>query len=235
MSYSSFPGSCRIIPILQNPRVDRGEVVKIYIYISGAGDIGGEEHQGPKRIKIFHHYDNLFAEDAGMGKIGFVPVRESDIEQEETNFVGSDSSSGWAVLPRDEAPESYRVDIQVGSEHSTIHLPDWVFEEVPVESEAVSSEIGHGSEQSTFPDKLAEAGWGGKPPVILELNIAEDAEPGDYDIDFVFSFTSDGEIITEDDTVTFHVNNWIEEKQPYLKWAVVTIALLGILLPIFIP
>lgn len=223
-----MPASYNVIPVLQTPTVNPGETVKIEIYISGAGNTWR------KRLHILHPYPDLFQENVGTISPGIaqIPAEEADddmtVHREDGDQAATEGDSGYIARPYKDAPEEYRIDHEMGVVATAIAIPDWLFQPVP-EGLIRGNEHGAGEGPAPhFPVKLSEGKWGETAPWVMELNISEDAEPGDYELDFIFTYETEI-IISSRRSVQIHVNDWIEKRQPNLKRVVVTIALLSLL------
>lgn len=208
--------SYNIVPVIQNPEVNRGDSINVDFYISGAGETGR------KRIHILHPYPELFQEDVGSIYPGMVLVPPEEVKE--------NSNASSRIMARQDAPENHRKEGNVDFVGSQISVPDWILEEVPGSRVREISPPTPGPAPDTFPMKLSEGVMGETAPFHLELNIADDADPGEYEITSIFSYESASSIKSDKDTVVFHVNDWIEERQPTLTRVVILIALITLTL-----
>ncbi len=73
-----------------------------------------------------------------------------------------------------------------------------------------------------------ETALGGKYPIILNINTAKDAPPGDYDIIFVFTYSDNQSMYQDFKTIPFHIYSYWERNQTWFQIAAVSIALISL-------
>jgi len=68
------------------------------------------------------------------------------------------------------------------------------------------------------------------PPILLTVNIAEDAPSGDYDISFTFTYGSEQNLSQDYKSVPFHITSWWERNQGWVTPIGVSIAFISLLI-----
>lgn len=183
-----------IVPILRTSHVNRGEKVIITFFISGVGEVKNN------KLWIGTDYPYLLCdEDPGVAKPGYV-IEDGQL------IPLSDSSD----------PTSHDLDLPPEDVGIFIKLPDQFFKTIDVDNGGNLVGVLEFSEQNEYSrQKLGEITYGGEKPIKLELNIAKDAPPGNYNIPVVFTYS--GKNTTEHDSfdVQFHVNTKREEYEPW--------------------
>lgn len=207
-----------LIPVLRTPTVDPGDKAVIDLYISGTG--------GLEKNKLVMNWANeeLTADDPGKIKLGF-EVAEAE-----------EGGIGIGFVEDRELPESnvFSID-QAGA---TVSLPDWVCAPVEERTPGMSHTVYDGQGFDTAaPDsykQIASETRGRHPPIRIEINIDEGAQPGDYPITFAFFYNSGimEKPYFDRRELQLHVNNRRERWEPvptYIAVAGGTAAVLSLI------
>jgi hypothetical protein len=75
-------------------------------------------------------------------------------------------------------------------------------------------------------DVMGEHTWGDEPPLLLTLNMAKDAAPGDYEVAFIFTYSGEHGLLQDCKAVKFHITSWWERNQRWvLPLAIVAVGI----------
>lgn len=229
--------SYEVVPLLQDPDVEPGDTIHIDIFLSGGGRIA------ERRLEIFHSYDGLFEEEVGsirfMGNKVPRDYVEEHLEVEYDEQIIERNGEEYVFFFRNNDLEGFSLSTmerELDDVATNIHIPSWMkipqSNYGPEENKPESS----GSDIEYIRPKLFELTYEGTPPFELELNISENADPGDYEIPCVLTYNTDlGVIKNSRENIQFHVNDRIEQRQPRLKYIVVLVAVLSLLLQAYPP
>jgi hypothetical protein len=75
----------------------------------------------------------------------------------------------------------------------------------------------------------AENEWDNNPPILLKLNTSKQAEAGDYNISFIFTYDNGQNIVQNQAIASFHVTNWWERNEAWVTIVGVVFAVLSLL------
>lgn len=177
-----------LTPIIRRSRIDPGDVVEIELYIVGHGSVD------TGKLQVFHLQNDLIDPDA---------------PGEFVRWVDSKSSiSGNQILIRG---EDAREEFSIDNWNTVILLQDWFFENIPNDSENDSEP------QADLGIKLSEGIHENHPPLLLRLRVSLDAKPGNYELPMVFTYISEDDVKQDSETISIHVNSWVDRYRTELE------------------
>lgn len=183
--------SYTLIPVLQTPEIDPGDIVEVDFYISAIGDID------KNRLHIVYAYDDLFAEDVGFLSPGVKG--------------GVDESGRQGIIPKEDGDD---ITWDLSSTGTQISLPSWFFLDMPSEHTKSGGLAGLEGHAEAYPQKVSEVRYGDFAPLEMKFNTTTEAAPGNYTITIIFSYESNGELFTDREEVQFHINTFREQYEP---------------------
>lgn len=165
----------------------------IYIYIVGYGN--------PTRNKLsIHHTQPEILRETNVGKV-------------KTAIAGSVSNNRVVGFQSGELVRwtSDQSEMNLDQSGSTIYLNEAFFiDSIPARS------IPEAILDSKYPAILSEMSPGSHAPIEVLFNVAEDAEPGDYDIHTTLTYGKEDNIKQDNDRVRIHVNTPREQLEPWV-------------------
>lgn len=194
--------SYEIVPILDEPVVNRGETVQIDFYFTGDGLM-------PPSSKLYLNYGGLQLDPKDPGEITTAvdlrPAEEVPEGYDEKELDDGD----LALLLGSDALNTTDVD---PNDPGVVHRVGTLFfdnkeTDRSTKFEPIHSEVAHG----------------GFPPISVELNLDSNIPSGDYEISSVLTYGNDELVKQSKSTNTVHVNSRVEQ---YRLW----IAILGLFL-----
>ncbi|MFA9503925.1 hypothetical protein ACERIM_14270 [Natrinema sp. H-ect1] len=177
-----------IVPSTNKISVSKGEKATLRIYLTGYGEI--ERH----KLTMFLEYDSLLSGEGGNFSIPFAKNEDGGI------------SYGKPAI---ESDDQFVREIEGNS--TTVYITDFIFFDSP----AFEFPDEKGSEDWMYPVIISEGDWGKHAPIEVELNIDEDAEPGDYDFQMFLMYSDRLESYQSSTTVKIHVQSKVEEYEPW--------------------
>lgn len=197
-----------LIPIVRTPNVDPGDTFEVDLFVSGAG------YPAENKLTTYHSHPNL----VNQSNPGNLAV---NIGWSNQGLVAGESaqSSEVHISERKLSPTGFIMELSNANfceyklldNYSENNSPDW-----------------------SYPPKLSEHSHDDLAPLQYRLNIDENADPGDYEISFIFTY---GEESTGDDLqinqdrqdVSVHVNTRTEQLEPIPSIAVISGAVIALL------
>ena len=89
--------------------------------------------------------------------------------------------------------------------------------------------------EGIFVHTYGESVWGlNRPPLECKINTKSDTPSGNYDLDFVLTYSNGSEIKTNSAKLTIHVNSWIEKHSKTLQIVGVIAGVAGIVGTFFV-
>jgi len=210
-------GSFYLTPRIRNPRINRGEVIEIDVFITGVGD-------APTDVKLNTSYPASILRTDEKGYVGFVQTCVIVQKDRNNKIVGiatgdtklKDSQTGEMVSAIQKFPQS-----ETGSSFS---LNEGFF---------ISSQIIYQLQGKKIDvrDKriMGESTWDGYPPIYIKLNTSTDALSGDHDIQLTLFFHEGNTIQSNQRAVVVHIKSGIEQHQRSLQWGAVIIGVIALL------
>lgn len=77
---------------------------------------------------------------------------------------------------------------------------------------------------------ISEDEWDKEPPLLLKVNTAKNAPPGDYDITFAFTYSDSQNFYQDHKTVQFHISSWWERNQAWITIGATIVAFLALIM-----
>lgn len=183
----------RIVPSTDRVSVKRGETAKFSIYFTGYGEF--ERH----KFTMFSEFDDLLSSDGGTIAIPFSKDEEGGISYGE---------------PALEADDYFKHSIEGNS--VTMYISELLFFDSP------NSDIPEdNASDRLYPTIITEGDWGEHAPVEIELSIAEDVKPGDYNIQMYFLYSDRLETYHAEADIKIHVQTKVEEYEPWPQRAAI--------------
>lgn len=181
--------SYEVIPIVENPVVNRGGEININFYFSGNG-------LNPPNSKLYINYGGIQLESSNPGVITTSiemrtseDISDSDIEDvsEEDLFIAAGSN---AMNERDIQPDESGFVHSVGP-----HFFENKEVEPPFTFQPIYSEVSHNA----------------CPPISISINLDDNVSPGDYEITSVLTYGNE-EVVKQSKSVnSIHVNSRVEQ------------------------
>jgi len=186
----------------RNPRVHPGGKIEVEVFLSG--------HGVPEKNKLFVQMSSPYI--LNQNNVGVVI---SSIGCASNNVTGElrPVSGGQHVQTRELTPTTLIAILNKG-----------YFLEIPVEVAGKPSndwEIGR---------VMSEYLWDGHPPLLLSINTAKEAPPGDYEITFTFTYGNSQNLLQDYKAVQFHITSWWERHQALIAGIGLFIALASLVL-----
>lgn len=188
-----------LVPRNRTPRVNPGETVEIEVFLSG--------HGVPEKNKLHVQWSSPYMINVQE------PGTATYCIKVETNPVTGESQ------PR--AGKMYLQTVKLDPTGRTIHLNNGYFLEVPPTVDKEVSEF-------VLPRVMSELAWDEEPPILIKLNMAENARSGDYEVAFTFTYGSEHELLQDYKAVRFHITSRWERHQGWLTAAGVLLTLLAL-------
>jgi|GEM_PF-5399994 len=178
----------QIVPSTDRVAVSKGESANFSVYLTGYGEIQRQ------KMTLFLDYDSLLSSEGGEISIPFA--------------MHEDGSISYGA-PAIESDNQFVHDIE--SNTATVFLSEILLHDSP--SFDFPSE--NNAEEGLYPTIIAEGDWGEHAPIEVELNIAEEAKPGDYKFQIYFMYSDRLEAYQSESQVKIHVRSKVEEYEPW--------------------
>jgi len=180
--------SYEIIPKLITPSIKGGETVEIELFMSGYGKvIKNKLNVTFSSKKMFDMTNPSFAE---------------------YNIVFAVNEKTGEKFPF--ADKTTYSKINLDPTGATINLNEGFFSDVESENNLKMSKVG-------FPQIMPERVFERQPPFRFSFNTNKDTPAGNYDIDFVLTYSDGDEITTNHKKVTIHVKSFLEKYEKKFK------------------
>ena len=178
----------QIVSSTDRTSVSKGETTTFSFYLTGYGEI--ERH----KMTAFLDYDALLSSEGGSISIPFAQDEDGGI------MIGK---------PALESDRTFHHSIESNS--ATMYLSNILLHDSPSFSPPPEDD----SIEALYPTIIAEGDWGDHAPIEIELNISEDANPGDYEFQLYFFYSDRLELYQTQSKVEIHVQNKVEEYEPW--------------------
>ena len=182
----------------RTPVVDPGETVEVEVFLSGYGF--------PDRNKLYVAWSSPYVIDGNNPGTITLCVR----------YETTSPEGDWRLETGKEAVRTYRLEEQASIAYV---LTRGYFLKTTTKEDFAD----YGLEQV-----ISEWTWDGEPPILLSMNTSKDAEPGDYEVQFVFTCSCGQNLAQDCKVVQFHVTSWWERYQKWVVGASAGIALLSL-------
>ncbi|MFC6825241.1 hypothetical protein [Halopelagius fulvigenes] len=166
--------------------VSQGEKTTFSVYLTGYGEI--ERH----KMSVFLDYSSLLS--GGEIVIPFHKDNEGNV------------SFGGPVLE-----EGNQLVHQIQGNSATLFLSELLF----IDNPGFESPPEDNALERLYPVIVAEGDWSEHAPIQVELDIAEDAEPGDYDFQMFLLYSDRLDAFQSSAVVEIHVQSKVEEYEPW--------------------
>jgi hypothetical protein len=200
----------RIVPRIRTPELNPGETAVIDLYVTGSGELR------TNKLLFIHGYPNLTESDVGVARVGYKPKKEG-------------------VLPYANAKDPDEFEHSLDDSGTVLNIPYHYSYSIPDNIEENLNHTTYGDDEEgvlepdMFDHVLGEMKYEGVPPIQFRLNISEEANPGDYELTFIYYYEAGTEIWSDREEVTLHVNTMAEQWAPWPTVAGIAAAIIALL------
>lgn len=180
----------------RTPSVKPGGKVEIEVFLSG--------HGMPEKNKLFIGWSSpCIIDKKDVGVVTFCIKFATDKVTGKTQAVtGKSALQTYKLMP----------------DGIIIILNKGYFSEKPLQPEDKEfSEFG-------VPYVISEYMWDNEPPILLSINTAKDALPGDYNVTLTFTYGNEQNLLQDHKVVQFHITSWWERNQ---GWVVIASSIIA--------